>query len=85
MAKAPESHQDILGREIKPGSFVVANWWGGDLRVCVVKSISPKMVRISQIKRSSGFNSTKNKYPDEVCLIDNQEDITMYILKNGAK
>jgi hypothetical protein len=83
MAKSPEFHYDLLGREIRKGSFVAANSWNG-LTVCVVDSLSPKMIKIRKVI-ASGNNWPKNIYPKDSIIIENEEDITMYILKNGAK
>ena len=85
MAKnTPEFHLDILGKEIRKGSFVFANWWNGDLQVCVVDSLSPKMVKVRRVAESrSLYRSQKNKYPAELAVIENQDDVTMYILQNS--
>ena len=87
MAKnTPEFHLDILGKEIRKGSFVFANCWNGDLQVCVVDSLSPKMVKVRRVAElRNSYKTNKNKYPSELAVIENHDDITMFILKNSNK
>jgi hypothetical protein len=82
--KAEIKHTDLLGKEINVGSFVAFNWWNGSLTVCVVDKISPKMIKVRPVNRRQGFQKTKNRYPLNVILL-NEDDATMYILKNGIK
>ena len=85
MAKEPEFHLDIFDREIRKGSFVVANWWNRDLEVCIVDNLSPKMVKLRRVNASSKeYRPHKNKYPHEMMVVDS-EDVTLYILKNAGK
>lgn len=82
--KTVEFHLDIMGKEIRKGSFVFSNWWNGDMQVCVVDSLSPKMVKVRRVLASrNSYRAQKNKYPHELAVIENQEDVTMYILKNA--
>ena len=80
-------HCDLFGKEITVGSFVVAelNTYR-KMELCVVNKINPKMVRLRSIHANSyGRYYTANKYPNEMVLIENQDDITMYILKNSTR
>lgn len=79
--KSPAFHLDIFKKEIRPGSFVVTNWWNGDLQVCVVTKLSPKMVQLKRVKSSTRTHTLKSKYPDQMLVVDN-EDVTLYVLGN---
>lgn len=81
-----EFHLDILEQEIRHGSFVVANYSNGDLQVCIVDSLTPKMVKVKKILDNSNFYpKLKTKYPKDLCVINNSDAITMFILKNAGK
>jgi hypothetical protein len=44
------------------------------------------MLRVRSISTNKwGRYYTTNKYPAEMMVVDNEEDITMYILKNSSK
>ncbi len=81
--KNPDYHLDIFKKEIRPGNFVVTNWWNSDLQVCVVTKLSPKMVQIKRLNNSSSRSHTlKSKYPNEM-LVVKDEDVTLYVLGNS--
>ena len=80
-------HYDLFGKEVTVGSFVAAelNTYR-KMELCVVDKINPKMVRLRSIHANCyGRYYTANKYPNEMVLIENQDDITMYILKNSTR
>ena len=89
MAKVKESpkHFDLMGREIAQGSFVVAelNKYRS-FELCVVDKVNPKMLRIRSISTNKwGRYYSANKYPTEMMIVDNEEDVTMYILRNSNR
>ena len=77
-----------MGKQILEGVFVVSelNKYR-NLELCVVDKINPKMIRLRAImpQGRSGAYYTANKYPREMMIVDNEDDITMYILKNSSK
>jgi hypothetical protein len=87
MAKQLPQHYDLMGKEIVVGSFVVAELNSyRKLELCVVDKINPKMIRLRAIHANSrGSYYSTNKYPAETMVVDNEEDVTMYILKNSSK
>lgn len=88
MAKEQPKHYDLMGKEIVEGGFVVSelNKYR-NLELCVVDKINPKMIRLRAIMQQgrSGAYYTANKYPREMMIVDNEDDITMYIMKNSSK
>ena len=79
-------HYDLMGKEIAAGSFVVTQLTKyRSLELCVVDKINPKMCRIRTIyaNKFSGRHFTTKKYPAEMMVIDNEDDITIYILRNS--
>jgi hypothetical protein len=81
-------HYDLMGKEISVGSFVVSQLNNyRKLELCVVHKINPKMIGLRAImpQGRSGAYYTANKYSAEMMIVDNEEDITMYILKNSSK
>ena len=76
-----------MGKQIVEGGFVVSELNNyRKLELCVVDKINPKMVKLRSIQSNSyGRYYTANKYPVEMMIVDNQDDITMYILKNSTK
>jgi len=80
-------HYDLMGKEIAAGSFVVSQLTNyRSLELCVVDKINPKMIRLRTIHANkSGRHYTNNKYPAEMVVIENEDDITMYILRNSSK
>ena len=77
-------HYDMMEREITPGCFVVAELNAyRNLEMCIVDKVNPKMIRLKSIKANKfGRHYTANKYPTEMMIITDQNDVTMYILKN---
>jgi len=76
-----------MGKEIVEKCFVVAelNTYR-KMELCVVDKLNPKMVRLRSIDANKfGRYYTANKYPAEMMIVDNEDDITMYILRNSAK
>ena len=76
-----------MGKQIVEGGFVVSelNKYR-KLELCVVDKINPKMVRVRSIHANSyGRYYTANKYPVEIMIVDNEEDITMYVLRNSKR
>ena len=85
MAKEIPKHFDLMNREIAKGSFVVAelNKYRS-FELCVVDKVNPKMLRVRSISTNKwGWYYTTNKYPTEMMVVDNKDDITMYILKHS--
>ena len=85
--KKGPAHCDLFGKEITVGSFVAAelNTYR-KLELCIVDKINPKMVRLRSIHANSyGRYYTANKYPVEIMIVDNEEDITMYVLRNSKR
>ena len=87
MAKELPKHYDLMGKEIIKGSFVISQLTNyRNLELCVVDKINPKMIKIRSISANKyGKYYNTNKYPAEMMVIENQDDITMYILKNSGK
>ena len=87
MSKDLPKHYDLMGKQIVEGGFVVSelNKYR-KLELCVVDKINPKMVRVRSIHANSyGRYYTANKYPVEIMIVDNEEDITMYVLRNSKR
>ena len=79
-------HYDLLGKEILEKSFVVAELSiYRKLELCVVDKINPKMIKLRTIKTNShGHYFKGNKYPSQMMVVDNEDDVTMYILRNAG-
>ena len=87
MKKEIPKHYDLMGKEITNDSFVVAelNKYRS-FELCVVDKVNPKTIRLRSISANKRGNYYKaNKYPVEMMIVDNEDDITMYILKNSNK
>jgi hypothetical protein len=87
MKKELPKHYDIMGKEILEQCFVVAelNTYR-KMELCVVDKVNPKTIRIRSISANKYGNYYKaNKYPTEMMVVDNEDDVTMYILKNSSK
>ena len=88
MAKEVHKHHDLMGKQIVEGAFVVAqlNRYR-NFELCVVDKVNPKMLKLKSIIKANnrGDYYTANKYPTELCIIDNEDDITMYILRNSKQ
>lgn len=87
MKKELPKHYDLMGKEIIAGNFVVSELSNyRKLELCVVDKINPKMIKLRSINSNrSGNYYRANKYPDEMMIVDNEDDITMYILKHSAR
>lgn len=72
-------HRDILGKEIKIGSWIATP--GRSSRVSLVigkvTKISPKMLTVVEFSKSRGYQ----RYPHDVIVIDELEDLTVFALK----
>jgi hypothetical protein len=80
-------HYDIVGNEITQGSFVACQiYWRRQMEIGMVVKLTPKMIRVRRLvgNRWGNYYSCC-RYPNEVILINNSEDITMYILQQGQK
>jgi len=89
VAKVKElpKHFDLMGKEIAKGSFVVAelNKYRS-FELCVIDKVNPKMLRVRSISTNKwGRYYITNKYPTEMMIVDNEEDVTMYILRHSSK
>jgi len=78
--KAPIEHKDKLGRLLKVGDCV-AYPSHNSLSVGTIKKLNPIMVGVCGLGKRS---STKNKYPQDIVLLDGPE-VTMYLLRESAK
>jgi hypothetical protein len=87
VAKELPKHYDLMGKEIHHGGFVVSELSSyRKLELCVVEKINPKMIRLRSIQANTyGRYYTANKYPAEMMIVDNEDDVTMYILRNSEK
>jgi hypothetical protein len=48
--------------------------------------IDRKMIKLRAVKTNShGHYYKANKYPTQMIVIDNEEDVTMYILRNSSR
>ena len=76
-----------MGKQIVEGGFVVSELNNyRKLELCVVDKINPKMIKLRSIHANSyGRYYTANKYPVEMMIVNNEDDITMYILRNSGK
>ena len=76
-----------MGKEIHPGGFVVSELSSyRKLELCVVDKINPKMIKLRSIQANRhGRYYTANKYPAEMMIVDNEDDVTMYILRNSSR
>jgi hypothetical protein len=79
------NHLDILGRELKVGMPVAVSAGQTGLKICTVKALTPKMVRVEPVKKqktSSGKIKTYLEYSNQMVIIGG-EDVLMYVLKHG--
>lgn len=76
-------HKDILGNNIAVEDTVVAPDGRRDLKIGVVKKLSPKMITIATIEHN-GRTGSKLLYPGDV-LVVNDPKVTMYMLKHQQK
>jgi hypothetical protein len=81
-----EPHQDILGRELKVGMPVAVSAGTTGLRICTVKALTPKMVRVEPIEKATnwrGKSKTYLEYGNQMVIIGG-EDVLMYVLKHSS-
>lgn len=81
----PSNHLDILGRELKVGMPVAVSAGQTGLKICTVKALTPKMVRVEPVKKqktSGGKIKTYLEYSNQMVIIGG-EDVLMYVLKHG--
>lgn len=71
------SHKDLLGRDLEVGNFVVASAYGNDLAVYKIMKMTPKMIRVRQLK--SKYD--KPIYPAQSIKLTDEKELTMLILK----
>lgn len=72
-------HTDLFDNQIKEGSVVITSIWQHNLEVCVVKNLTPKMVRVKPLTTKT---ATYLRYPKDLLIIEG-EDVTSYILRNS--
>jgi len=80
------NHLDILGRELKVGMPVAVSAGQTGLKICTVKALTPKMVRVEPVKKQktlSGKIKTYLEYSNQMVIIGG-EDVLMYALKHGS-
>jgi hypothetical protein len=82
--KAP--HVDVLGRELSVGMPVAVATRNGGLKICTVKLLTPKMVRVEPVQRQKLWNGKDMShliYASDTVIIGG-EDVLMYVLKHGG-
>jgi hypothetical protein len=80
------THLDILGRELKVGMPVAVATRSGGLKICTVKILTPKMVRVEPVKKEKRWNGKDMShliYASDTVIIGG-EDVLMYVLKYGS-
>ncbi len=81
MAQPIPEHKDKLGIVLKEGDCV-ATASSNSLIIARVLRLTPKMVRIKQVKLpTQRYSWETNKYPSDVIKLDGP-DVTMYLLRN---
>jgi hypothetical protein len=81
-----DPHIDLLGRELKVGMPVAVSAGNSGLKICTVKSLTPKMVRVEPVKKQvhwNGKEKTYLEYGNQMVIIGG-EDVLMYVLKHGG-
>lgn len=80
------THCDVLGRELVVGVPVAVATRSGGLKICTVKLLTPKMVRVEPVKKTKQWNGKDTSYliygSDTVII--GGEDVLMYVLKHGG-
>jgi len=76
-------HLDLIGKKIELNGLVAAIYFKTSLSICRVTSIAEKTIRLQRIGASARSKSF-SRYPEDVLVLDDQ-DMTMYFLKRGAK
>ncbi len=85
MSEEHNPHIDILGRELKVGMPVAVSAGTVGLKICTVKALTPKMVRVEPVKKQTtwrGKDKTYLEYGNQMVIIGG-EDVLMYVLKHG--
>lgn len=85
MVQEQSPHLDILGREITVGAPVAVSAGNIGLKICTVKALTPKMVRVEPVKKQKTWNGkdkTYLEYGNQMVIIGG-EDVLMYVLKHG--
>lgn len=80
------NHMDILGRELKVGMPVAVSASTTGLKICTIKALTPKMVRVEPVQKITnwmGKNKTYLEYGNQMVIIGG-EDVLMYVLKHGG-
>ena len=80
------NHTDILGRELKIGMPVAVSASTTGLKICTVKALTPKMVRVEPVKKQTNWRGkpkTYLEYGNQMVIIGG-EDVFMYVLKHGG-
>lgn len=67
----------MLGRNIKVGDFVVACAYGNDLGVYSIVRLTPKMIRVKQLKG----RRERPLYPSQTVKLTDEKELTMLLLK----
>lgn len=78
-------HVDILGRELRVGMPVAVSASTSGLKICTVKALTPKMVRVEPVKKATnwqGKTKTYLEYGNQMVIVGG-EDVLMYVLKHG--
>lgn len=78
-------HVDILGRELRIGMPVAVSASTSGLKICTVKALTPKMVRVEPVKKVTnwqGKTKTYLEYGNQMVIVGG-EDVLMYVLKHG--
>lgn len=78
-------HVDILGRELRVGMPVAVSASTSGLKICTVKALTPKMVRVEPVKKVTnwrGKTKTYLEYGNQMVIVGG-EDVLMYVLKHG--
>lgn len=86
MSEEYNPHVDILGRELKVGMPVAVSAGTVGLKICTVKSLTPKMVRVEPVKKQTNWHGkvkTYLEYGNQMVIIGG-EDVLMYVLKHGG-
>ena len=86
MSEEHNPHVDILGRELKVGMPVAVSAGTVGLKICTVKSLTPKMVRVEPVKKQTNWRGkvkTYLEYGNQMVIIGG-EDVLMYVLKHGG-
>ncbi len=78
MAKAQIVHKDILGQDLIEGNYVAASHHNS-MYICRVIKITPKQIRIVNVKSNSRLDTGWLKYSSETVKLSG-EDAMAFIL-----